>query len=122
MCAGRSEPSPAGPSPFSQGPRGVRVRVRVTPRARKAGVLGLRAEAGGGAVLAVAVTEAPEGGRANEAVIALLARAWRLPKSTLAVTAGATDRTKTIRIAGDGGALMAALLAWSSALAPAQEA
>ena len=96
------------------------MRIRVTPRARRAGVLGVRAGADG-PLLAVAVTEAPEGGCANEAVVALLARAWRLPKSTLAVTAGASSRSKTIHIAGEGAGLMASLQAWYRALAPAQD-
>jgi len=121
MCAARSEPSPPTASPFSPAPDGVRVRIRVTPRARRAGVLGVRAGADGRPLLAVAVTEAPEGGCANEAVVALLARAWRLPKSTLAMTSGASGRSKTIHIAGEGAGLMASLQAWYRALAPAQD-
>jgi hypothetical protein len=45
-------------------------------------------------------------------VIALVARALRLPKSSLAVVSGASSRRKTLRIAGDPtdiGARLAAL-------------
>jgi len=47
------------------------------------------------------ITAPPEGGKANAAVIALLAEAWRLPKSSLSVLKGATSRDKTIAVAGD---------------------
>ena len=63
--------------------------------------------------LEIAVTEAPDAGRANAAVLVLLAREWRLPKSALAVVSGAADRHKTISIAGDPGILIAKLRDWS---------
>ena len=44
-------------------------------------------------------------GEANAAVVALLARALRLPKSALSVAAGHTSREKTIAIRGEAGAL-----------------
>lgn len=88
------------------------MRVRVTPRARTARIDGLHEDAEGGVRLRVAVTEAADAGRANAAVLALLAREWRLPKSTLAVVSGASDRRKTISIEGDSGNLMDRLLRW----------
>jgi uncharacterized protein YggU (UPF0235/DUF167 family) len=88
------------------------VRVRVTPKAREARIEGLYEDAAGGVRLRVAVTEAADAGRANAAVLALLAREWRLPKTTLAVVSGATDRRKTISIEGDSGTLMDRLLRW----------
>jgi uncharacterized protein YggU (UPF0235/DUF167 family) len=57
----------------------------------------------------VAVTASPEGGRANEAVIALLAKAWRVPKTSITVVAGATARRKTVLVAGETRDLMARL-------------
>jgi len=99
--------------PFAEAPGGVRVRVRVTPRARVARIDGPREDGEGGVRLEVAVTEAPDGGRANAALVALLAREWRLPKSALAVLSGAAARHKTIGIAGDPATLMANLRGWS---------
>jgi uncharacterized protein YggU (UPF0235/DUF167 family) len=52
------------------------------------------------------VTAAPEGGKANAALIALLARTWRLPKRDLAIVLGAADRRKTVHVAGDPRELM----------------
>mgnify|MGYP000427444852 CR=1 FL=1 len=56
------------------------------------------AEADGGAALKVAVTAAPEGGKANAAVIKLLAKALGVPKSRLTLIQGATSRDKVFRI------------------------
>ena len=50
--------------------------------------------------LRVRVTAPAEDGRANAAVMALLARAWRLPKSALAIVGGQTSRTKRILVRG----------------------
>jgi len=100
------------PSPFSAAADGVRLRLRVQPRARRNRADGLVAEADGGVALKVAVTEAPEDGRANAAVIALLAKALNLPKSAFAVVAGAADRRKIIHLQGDPARLMQALEQW----------
>ena len=50
--------------------------------------------------LAVKVTAAPDKGRANKAVIEVLAKAWRLPKSAFALVAGETERNKTLLVTG----------------------
>jgi uncharacterized protein YggU (UPF0235/DUF167 family) len=73
------------------------IAVRVTPRAASArveiedGPHGRRAR--------VWVTVPPEDGKANAAVLALLAKALGVPKSALSVAQGAASRDKTIRIA-----------------------
>lgn len=53
-----------------------------------------------GAVLKVSVTAAPEHGRANAAVEALLADALGLPKSKVRVVAGMSAKTKRVEIDG----------------------
>ena len=105
----------AGPL-FVAGPRGIRVTVRLTPRAGRNAVTGRAVDAGGAPLLKAAVTAVPEHGAANDALVALLAKSWRLPKSALAIIGGATDRTKLIGIDGDA-ALAARLEAWAEALA-----
>lgn len=82
------------------------MRVKVTPRARASRIGAISDD---GAFLKVAVTAAPERGKANAQAIGLLAKAWGLPKSRLAVTAGAASRLKTVFIEGDGPALMGRL-------------
>ena len=98
--------SGATSSPFSARPDGVRVAVRVTPRAAGEGVRGVAIEADGGARLAVRVAAAAEGGRANAALVKLLAKRWRVPASAITVVGGATARRKVLHIAGPPAALL----------------
>ncbi len=99
-------------SPFEAVPEGLRVALKVAPRAARAGIMGIEADAAGRAWLKVRVTEAPEGGKANAAVVKLLAKAWKLPKGVLRVTAGAKDRRKTLLVTGDPDQLGPRLRAW----------
>lgn len=87
--------------------------MRLSPRSRADKITGIAAGADGKPVLKVAVSAVPEKGRANAALIALLAKVWRLPKSCLAVTSGQTSRQKTVTIAGDADALMKRLREWA---------
>ncbi|MEN0077414.1 MAG: DUF167 family protein [Paracraurococcus sp.] len=83
---------------------GVTVRIRVQPRARRAGLQGLVPGADGPR-LKISVTEAPEDGRANRAVCAALARALGMPPSAAAVEQGGAAREKVVFVAGDPKAL-----------------
>jgi uncharacterized protein (TIGR00251 family) len=74
------------------------VRLRVTPRAAHDEVTGWR-EPG---VLAVRVTAPPVEGEANRAVVAVLARALRVPPSAIEVVRGDRGRDKVVRITGIG--------------------
>jgi len=107
---------PGSGSPFEAVPEGLRVALKVVPKAARAGITGVEADAAGRAALKVKVTEAPEGGKANAAVVKLLARAWKLPKSALGVTTGAKNRRKTLLVAGDPDALAARLEVWLTGL------
>jgi uncharacterized protein (TIGR00251 family) len=115
MPRAASENPARTPLPFAPVAGGVCVRLRVTPRARRNGIEGLVADAEGGVRLKVAVNAAAEDGRANSAVLELLAREWRLPRASLTLKNGASDRRKTVAIAGDPDHLMSALLTWSAA-------
>lgn len=74
--------------------------VRLTPGAGRDEIAGI-ARRGGETVLAARVTAAPEKGRANAALIALLAKRLSLPKSAMSVAGGARARDKRIVIGGD---------------------
>lgn len=91
---------------------GVTVQLRVTPKASRAAVDGVIDDPTGGARLKVKVTTAPEGGKANAAVIKLLAKQWRLPAGAMSVIRGETDRNKLLRIDGDPADLHARLADW----------
>ena len=59
------------------------------------------ASAEGGHVLKAMVSAPAEAVRANEALLQLLARAWRVPRRDLSIIAGLTSRNKVVRVAGD---------------------
>ena len=87
----------------------MRVAIRLTPRAGADRIDGIVCDAAGGMVLQVAVTAPPLGNRANDALLKVLARAWRLPQRDLQLITGAKNRNKTVRIAGDASALLVRL-------------
>lgn len=78
-----------------------RLTVRVTPKASAARIR-LEHDESGAPVYRVYVTVAPEDGKANKAVIALLAKAMGVPKSALSIVRGATGRDKIIELSGAG--------------------
>lgn len=77
---------------------GALLFLRVTPKAGADAIGGLWRDADGKMSLQVKVRTQPEKGKANDAVIALLAKSFGLPRSAFSVSAGETSRLKTIRI------------------------
>lgn len=75
--------------------------VRVQPKAAGDAVEGFVADADGNRVLKLRVTAVPDKGKANKAVIALLARTLGLPKSAITIASGDKSRNKTVRIDAD---------------------
>ena len=80
--------------------------VRLTPSARRNAIAGIAEDADGTRRLKVSVTAIPEGGKANAALIKLLAKSWRLPKSAISIKSGASARTKTLLVEGSPGVLL----------------
>jgi uncharacterized protein len=97
------------PCPFHPVDGGLEVRLRVTPKASRDALQGVVADTQGNGVIKIAVTAVPEDGKANAAVIKLLAKAWRLRKTDMHIVRGSTDRNKTLLIEGDGRALQTSL-------------
>lgn len=89
------------PDPFTPTPTGLRLRLRVTPAASLDRIDGPEALADGTVVLRLRVRAVPEDGRANDAVIRLLARALGLPRSAVTLVAGGNSRLKTVHLDGD---------------------
>ncbi|MBZ8132768.1 DUF167 family protein [Afifella sp. IM 167] len=87
--------------PWRPSPEGLTLTVRLTPKAARDAVEGIEELADGTAVLKARVRAVPEKGAANKALQALLAKSLGLPKSAVAVTAGATSRVKTLSLAGE---------------------
>ncbi len=86
--------------------------MRLQPGARANAVGGVVQLAGGAVALKAQVTAAPEGGKANAALIALLAKTWRVPKGSIEITGGRSDRNKVLHVAGDPADLKARLERW----------
>jgi uncharacterized protein YggU (UPF0235/DUF167 family) len=78
----------------------ARLVVRLTPKAAQERIDGWGADEHGRPVLKVRVRAAPIEGRANDALIALIAGALKLPKSKLALVSGETSRLKALEIEG----------------------
>jgi uncharacterized protein (TIGR00251 family) len=83
-------------------PEGLLVFLRVTPNAGRDSIDGVEIRDDASIVLRVRVSAVPDKGKANAAVIALLAKALRLPKSAMTLVSGDTSRHKTILVSGDG--------------------
>lgn len=94
----------------------TRLRLRVKPGASRLAILGRTRLADDQEAVALAISAPPEGGKANDAVVALLAKAWRIPKSRLAIVVGATARTKIIEITGDTALVSSTLASWLAGL------
>jgi len=75
----------------------TRVRLRVSPGSRSAGIAGRHGDA-----WKVRVVPPAEGGRANAAVVQLLARTLGVPRSSVAVVSGHGAREKIVELTGVG--------------------
>ena len=96
----------------------VRLRVKVTPRARTDAIDGWSDDG----TLKVRVRSAPSNGRANEAVVQVLARAVGVAASSVRISAGASSRVKLIDIDAPAGQVAERLPATSQALPPGSAA
>ena len=90
---------------------GVIVACRLTPKGGRDVIEGVARLSDGTSVLLARVRSAPEDGRANEALCALLAAKLDAPASRVRVTAGARGRLKQVAVTGDPDALIARLRA-----------
>jgi hypothetical protein len=75
----------------------TRLRLRVAPGAARSGVVGRHGEA-----WKVRVPAPPEGGRANEAVVRLLADTLSVPRDAVTLVSGHGGRDKIVELMGLG--------------------
>ena len=99
--------------PLTSDPAGARLACRVTPKSSRNAVDGLYVAADDKVWVKARVTAAPEKGKANKALIKLIATETGLAPSTMSVISGAHARTKVILIKGEQASLMANLQARS---------
>jgi uncharacterized protein len=79
----------------------TRLKLRVSPGAGRTAFVGRHGDA-----WKVRVTEAPERGRANEAVLRLLADTLALPRTALTLVSGHGGREKVVELTGMGPTLI----------------
>ena len=77
-----------------KGPR-TSLRLRIVPGARRSGIVGRHADG-----WKVRIAAAPEAGKANEALLRLLARTLDLPRRDLELTRGRASRDKVVTFEG----------------------
>ena len=95
---------------WSEDEGGVRVTVRVIPRAKRSAVTGLVDFGGGTSALAIRLAAPPVEGAANRALIAFLADELGVAVSTVRIVAGERSRVKIVAVAGIGPAEIAPLV------------
>jgi uncharacterized protein len=98
--------------PLTSDAKGLRLRVRATPKSSRNSVDGLYVGADGTSAIKARVTAAPEKGKANKALITLLAKETGLAPSHMTVIGGVHARNKVILIEGEPEALEHQLRVW----------
>ena len=88
----------------------ARLTVRLTPRGGRDALDGWGEDGAGRRVLKARVSAPPADGAANEALIALLAKALGHPRGAVRLAAGATARIKRIEVEGMTDEALAAAL------------
>jgi uncharacterized protein len=109
-------PPSCSEAPLAATADGVSLRIRLTPRARANRIDGIIRSADGAPVLKVSVTAPPAENRANDALIALLAKEWRLPRRDLTLAGGGKSRDKLVHVAGEPQTLLKRIAAALAAL------
>jgi uncharacterized protein (TIGR00251 family) len=87
----------------------VTVDIAVKPRSSREGVGPIQGDR-----LCVAVNAPPVNGKANEAVVRVLAQTFRVARSAVAIVRGETGRKKTVRITGITAAALSQAIAESA--------
>ncbi len=86
--------------------------VRLTPKGGRDAIEGWQLGADGATYLKARVSVAPHDGKANEALIALIARTLDVARSKVKIVSGASARIKRVVVEGDTHALAARLSQW----------
>ncbi len=88
------------PAPFSPAPHGFYLAIYLTPHSKRNALGPLYTDASGKIYLRAFVTAVPEDGKANQALIKLVAKAMKLSKSSVMIVSGHAGRRKTLEIQG----------------------
>ncbi len=86
--------------------------VRLQPGASRNGIDGPVTLDDGTTVLKARVSAPPEKGKANAALIGLLAKVWHLPKTSIELQSGLNERRKTLLLRGGDRDRLISLQGW----------
>ncbi|MDR6631661.1 uncharacterized protein (TIGR00251 family) [Phyllobacterium sp. 1468] len=89
------------PSHFRTGDNSVTLFVRLTPKSVRDAIEGVEETNDGRFHLKARVRAVPEDGKANAALVKLLAKQLGIAARDITIAAGATARLKQVRISGD---------------------
>jgi len=103
------------PDPWRFSTQGISVALRITPRGGRDDIDGVETLANGRTVVKMRVRAIADGGEANRAVTEFLARALRVPKTSVRILSGTTSRLKQVAVDGDPERLGEALRALTAA-------
>jgi len=78
----------------------IMLNIKVTPNSKFNRVEGVELNDKDQVCLKVKVSAQPQDGKANMAVIIILAEFYKLPKSIITISSGWTSRSKTVTIEG----------------------
>ena len=81
--------------PIHESAKGITFAIKVHPRARKNAINGMIGNA-----LKLSLTAPPVDGKANQAVIEFFADLFAIPRSSVTIASGETNRNKVVRITG----------------------
>ena len=95
--------------PYAAMAGGVRLAVRLTPRASRNAMDGIVTGADGRPALRIRLTAPPVEGAANQALVDFLSRALSMRKKDIEIHSGETARLKILHLKGDSAALLARL-------------
>ncbi|MGX5775277.1 DUF167 family protein [Methylorubrum zatmanii] len=93
---------------------GLTLAVRLTPRASRTGLDGVRVDADGRPVLCLRVAAPPVEGAANAALTAFVAKSLKLRKAEVVLVSGEASRIKRLHLTGDAKELAARVETWLS--------
>jgi uncharacterized protein (TIGR00251 family) len=74
------------------------ISIRLTPNASKNAITGWDKDVSGNDILKISVTAIPENGKANQALIKLLSKTWKIAKSEIVIVKGETERHKILSV------------------------
>jgi uncharacterized protein len=98
--------------PYTAVEGGVRLALRLTPRASRDGVEGIMQDVDGRPLLKLRLAAPPVEGAANKTLIAFLGKTLSLRKADITIRSGETSRTKILHLSGEPQMILQNLDAW----------